>query len=189
MILGIIWQFIHRIVEHIQPFHFSANDLHCGCAGLWCLSIWFGKKKSFSKRAEEFYLQKLSHFLPFQLIKNINFGMLFILMLDFINVMNLFLYCYFGKMATHSFEKMASCLYRANWHYFPIELQKYYVIMIGNAQRPLYYHGFGVAILNLETFTKVSNFCCNNFFGIIQDLIIIFSFCVQFTHAIWFSRL
>lgn len=28
--------------------------------------------------------------------------------------------------------------------------------MIGNAQRPIFYHGFGFIILDLETFAKVS---------------------------------
>lgn len=51
---------------------------------------------------------------------------------------------------------MADCLYDTNWQMFSIKLQKYVVIMIGNAQKPLYYHGFGVAVLNLVTFTKVS---------------------------------
>lgn len=29
--------------------------------------------------------------------------------------------------------------------------------MIENIQRPLYYHGFGLAILDLETFTRVND--------------------------------
>lgn len=51
---------------------------------------------------------------------------------------------------------MADCLYDTNWQKLPIRLQKYVVLMIGNAQKPLYYHGFGVALLNLETFNGVS---------------------------------
>lgn len=51
---------------------------------------------------------------------------------------------------------MADTLYEASWPDLPIELQKYFIVMIGNAQQPLYYHGFGMAILNLQTFTKVS---------------------------------
>lgn len=51
---------------------------------------------------------------------------------------------------------MADCLYEANWQELPPELQKNFILMIQNAQRPCFYHGFGMAILNLETFTKVS---------------------------------
>lgn len=73
-----------------------------------------------------------------------------------VSLFTLFLYCFYGKIATESFENMADCLFEANWEILPIQLQKYVVIMIGNAQRPLYYHGFNIAFLNLETFTKVS---------------------------------
>lgn len=72
---------------------------------------------------------------------------------------NLFLYCFFGKLATESFETMADCLYETNWLDLPVNLQKYFIVMIGNAQIPIHYHGFGVALLNLETFLKV--IACN----------------------------
>lgn len=68
---------------------------------------------------------------------------------------NLFLWCFFGKVANESFGEMANCLYECNWQDFPIELQKYIIMMIANCQRPLYYHGSRIAILNLETFLKV----------------------------------
>lgn len=70
--------------------------------------------------------------------------------------LNLFVYCYFGKIATDSFGKMADCLYEANWLGLSIELKRYFVLAIGNAHRPLFYHGFGIAILNLDTLTNVS---------------------------------
>lgn len=60
-------------------------------------------------------------------------------------------------MATKSFEKMADSLYDCMWYGLDEKLQKYILIMITNAQKPIYYHGFGVAVLVLETFTKVSN--------------------------------
>lgn len=72
-----------------------------------------------------------------------------------VGVSNLFVYCFFGKVATESFATMADSLYEANWQNLPIELQKYFILMIANANRPLYYHGFNIAILNLETFSKV----------------------------------
>ncbi|XP_055308954.1 odorant receptor 67d-like [Sitodiplosis mosellana] len=67
----------------------------------------------------------------------------------------LFLYCYLGKVATESFEKMANYLYyEVNWHELPIELQRYFILMIANIQKPLYYHGFSIITLKLETFCK-----------------------------------
>lgn len=100
----------------------------------------------------------------------------------------LFLYCYDGAVATDSFEKMADALYEVNWQDLPIELQKYFVIMIGNAQRPRYYHGFNVAILNLQLYTRVSillkTFKKNSmeFYFMLILLIDIFSSCAEFIH-------
>lgn len=51
---------------------------------------------------------------------------------------------------------MADCLYESDWHELSVDLQQKVVLMIQNMQRPLFYTGFGVAVLNLETFTKVS---------------------------------
>lgn len=70
-------------------------------------------------------------------------------------LLNLLVYCYFGKLATDSFFRMGESLYEVNWQELPIALQKYVILMIGNMHRPLHYHGFNIAILNLETFGKV----------------------------------
>lgn len=71
---------------------------------------------------------------------------------------NLFVYCFFGKLATESYDEMATALFESNWQVLPINLRKYVILMIGNAQRPLYYHGFKIAVLNLETYLKVRTF-------------------------------
>lgn len=70
-------------------------------------------------------------------------------------VSSLFVFCFFGKMATESFEGIAECISNASWQNLSLDLQKDLVFIIANAQRPLAYHGFHVAYLNLETFTKV----------------------------------
>lgn len=67
-----------------------------------------------------------------------------------VGIANLFIYCYLGKLSTESYAKMADCVYNI------IGLQKHYILMIANMQKPLYYHGFGVIYLELETFTRVS---------------------------------
>lgn len=71
-----------------------------------------------------------------------------------VGVSNMFVYCFFGRLATESYAKMANSIYEANWPNLPVNLQKYFILMIGNAQRSIFYHGF-FATLNLETFTKV----------------------------------
>lgn len=73
-----------------------------------------------------------------------------------VGIANLFAFCWYGKQATDSFGNMTNLLYEeANWQDLSIQLRKYLIFMIQNTQRPLFYHGFGIAILNLETFLKV----------------------------------
>lgn len=90
-------------------------------------------------------------------MKHIDFGITIMGIAVCVGVTNLFVHCFCGKMATQSYEDMITCLYDSNWHELPVPLQKFLILMIGNAQRPVYYHGFGVAILNMETFSKVSD--------------------------------
>ncbi|XP_055309901.1 odorant receptor 47a-like [Sitodiplosis mosellana] len=79
----------------------------------------------------------------------------FLVLAAVVNISNLFVYCYFGKLASVSYEKMAHCLYESNWQRLSTHLQKYIVLMMGNMHRPLFYHGFDVFILNLSTFSKL----------------------------------
>lgn len=90
-----------------------------------------------------------------QQMSNIDFGFFIYMLALLTGLLNLFLYCFFGKFATHSFEKMIRCLYEFSWMNLSTDLQKYVIIMIINAQRPIFYHGFRIVTLNLETFTKV----------------------------------
>lgn len=89
-------------------------------------------------------------------MKHIDSAIFSVLLISAYALSTLIFYCYFGKVATDSFLQMADCLYDVNWHKLPVKTQKYFIIMIGNAQKPLNYHGFGVAVLNLETFSKVN---------------------------------
>lgn len=69
---------------------------------------------------------------------------------------NLFIYCYFGKLATDSYAGMAENIYETNWQDAPSELQKYLILMIANMQMPLQFHGLDVTLIDLKTFTNVS---------------------------------
>lgn len=69
---------------------------------------------------------------------------------------NLFVYCYFGNLATESFEKIEDFVNEFNWHELPVDLQKYFILIIQNSQKPLFFHGSKVIVLNLETFSRVS---------------------------------
>ena len=88
-------------------------------------------------------------------MKKLDFSIIMIFTNTLVGITNLLIYCYFGKMATESYEKMADCLYECNWLDLSVQLQKHFIIMIGNAQRSIYYHGSGMSVLNLQTFNKV----------------------------------
>lgn len=69
---------------------------------------------------------------------------------------NLFLYCYYGGRTTVNYFKFTDCIYGANWVQLPVRLQKLFIIMIGEAQRPQFYRGSGIINLDLAVFGKVS---------------------------------
>lgn len=102
----------------------------------------------------------------------------------------MFLNCYFGEMATESFSKVADCMYESNWQLLQPELQKYIILFIGNAQRPLYYHGFNMAYVNLNTFMKVWMYY--SILLIYLKVFLVFSsnssLSKQFFHIIWRLR-
>lgn len=93
----------------------------------------------------------------FQQISQKSFDTSITILTIIVSISPLFLYCYYGKMATDSFKEMADCLYQSNWRSLPIELQKYTIFMMANAQRPLFYHGFGIVTLDLQAFTQVND--------------------------------
>lgn len=92
---------------------------------------------------------------------HIDFTMVTVLMTSSIGISTLLLYCYFGKLATDSYAEMSDCIFNMNWCEQSIELQKYFILMIENMQKSIYYHGFEIAKMDLETFIKVSqSFVC-----------------------------
>lgn len=66
------------------------------------------------------------------------------------------LYCYYGKKSTDTYSAFGDCVYGMDWYDLPVNLQKYFTLTIANAQVPIYYHGLGIAYLNLESYTKAS---------------------------------
>lgn len=60
-------------------------------------------------------------------------------------------------MTTECYLEMADRLYEFNWYELSIDLKKYFILMMGNMQIPLYYHGSGMIVINLKTFQEVRN--------------------------------
>lgn len=101
---------------------------------------------------------------------------------------NLFVWCFFGKMATDSYAKIADHLYESNWPDLLIEFERYIIIMIANASQPQIYDGYGIATLDLKTFSKVKEFDQINMMGLIRQLMVylqIYSFSKPCFRIIW----
>lgn len=77
----------------------------------------------------------------FQQLQNINSDIIMMVVAASVGMSNLFIYCYFGEMATEYFKRMSNCLYQSEWEALPVELQKYFVVMIANTQIPMFYSG------------------------------------------------
>lgn len=88
-------------------------------------------------------------------MQNLGYGVIILLIAIVSNISTLFVYCYFGKLANDSFSDMSYRLFESNWQQLPLEMQKFFVLMIGNAQQTLHYHGLQIVRLDWETFTKV----------------------------------
>lgn len=72
-------------------------------------------------------------------------------------MVNLFIYCFFGKMTTENFAKMPDYIYfELKWDRLPGKLRTYIPLMIQNMQKPVFYHGFDVVVMDLNTFLQVS---------------------------------
>lgn len=88
-------------------------------------------------------------------IKHPNLNFYMILMSLLVSGANLYLYCYYGDRSTRNFDQMAHVIFQSNWNERPVEIQKFFKMMIANAQRPLFYHGLYIFHLNLETYLKL----------------------------------
>lgn len=93
----------------------------------------------------------------FQQHEKVDFDICILVTSSIAGVSSLFLFCYFGRLATEIYGQMSYCLYESNWQSWPLDAQKtHLVLMIQNANRTLKYHGIGIFTLNLETFCMVS---------------------------------
>lgn len=101
-----------------------------------------------------YYLSQYAFYM-FQQTRNPDAEIIMVFINASVGVLNLFIYCYFGKSATESYAKMTDYLVESNWYEHPNKLQKYFILMIANTQTPVFYHGFNIAVLDLGTFAKV----------------------------------
>ena len=73
-----------------------------------------------------------------------------------INILWIFVHCLLGKLVTDGFNRLPHHLFHTKWYDTPIAMQKYFILLLANTQRPLFFYGFKIDKLDLETFTSVS---------------------------------
>lgn len=68
---------------------------------------------------------------------------------------NLFVFCFLGAVVTDNFSKLPDIMYETKWYRLPPTIQKHYILIMANMQRPHVFDGFHVVCLDLDRFTKV----------------------------------
>lgn len=92
-----------------------------------------------------------------QALRNPNLYIVTIINVIMSSVSNLYLYCFAGAVVTDNC-RFSDDLFYSNWIEMPNSLQKFYIIMIAEAQRSMYLEGYGLIRLSMESFGKVLHF-------------------------------
>lgn len=137
----------------IQSIYFGSINFQLHHIGCCTFRFGFGNIEIVS-RVNDLDIQQRK-IMSFQQYQYPDFTLATVVVDGMIGMSNLFIYCYFGKLTTVSYEMMADCVYEMNWYNQPIKLQKYTALMIAGMQQPVYYEGFNITTMNLSTFIKV----------------------------------
>lgn len=114
-----------------------------------------------------------------QILDDPDINILFISICTITSLTNLILYCYFGKLTTDNYLEFSKCAYElSNWYELPVDLQKYFILVISNANKPLCYNGLGIMSLKMETLTNVSTSMFVTKAGV-KYFLVIFRFCYR----------
>lgn len=65
------------------------------------------------------------------------------------------LFCYYADVATTRLSSIAYYAYETTWNDYPLELQKYMILIIARSQEPVYYTGFNFVNCTLQALGKV----------------------------------
>lgn len=67
------------------------------------------------------------------------------------------IFCYFANWASDRVEENGDTVYDLNWRDYPVDMQKYVVLMLARSQERIEFNGLGLAKCTLESFGKVCN--------------------------------
>lgn len=82
--------------------------------------------------------------------------MILLFIVAFLTMFWTFLHCLLGKLVTDRIDQLSNHLFHSKWHNAPIKLQKDFILLLANKQKPPIFHGLGIYFVDLETFTSVS---------------------------------
>lgn len=68
------------------------------------------------------------------------------------------LFCYHANFASDRVACIGYNIYDWNWFEYPVELQKYTILVIAQSQEPVYFVGFNLIRCTMEVLGKVSIF-------------------------------
>lgn len=67
----------------------------------------------------------------------------------------IFFYCEFGAMVTNQFKIFNERLCQCNWYFFPIDVQRIFLIYMLDAQDPIFISGYGNILCTRDSFKNV----------------------------------
>lgn len=67
-----------------------------------------------------------------------------------------YIFCYFADSTTECISNMQRSVYNLNWYNFPPQLQKHFILIMAQSQRPLCFTGFGFVRCKLISFGIVT---------------------------------
>lgn len=112
-----------------------------------------------------------------QALQNLQLDIVIFILVTISALTDAYVFCYCGATTTMLFSEYADRLYEINSYDLPVPLQKQFVIILANLQRPVYYEGFGMVKLDLELFLNVKLIYVYRYIILKFDLLIfLFSF-------------
>lgn len=149
-----LFQMVFWYRRSVQSHDFGTFTLQHIIFDVRHFPIWSGKQNH--TQPEIFPVSKFC--ILVQQVQHTDYTIFTVFYAALVSTLNIYACCYFGEMATQSYVEMSNGLNKCNWYMMNVDLQRYFILMIANAQRPMYYHGFKIFILNSETFLDVRIF-------------------------------
>lgn len=83
------------------------------------------------------------------------FDIIFISFLLFWTIVLIFIFCELGERVTQQFNEFNEQFCQCNWYLFPIEMQRMFIIVISNTQRPAIIEGYANIVCTRDAFKQV----------------------------------